>query len=136
MLNIDGPVCILQAVDRIIESDILKVCTSLTEAHADAMLAREKLRVVYSALREMCGVDSSMFAERHGKAQQRCQAERSTIVVISSDFDFKGVLKRARELGFRIVLIHDSGLYGDRLLGYRRECQVGKKYAHRSSYPP
>lgn len=36
----------------------------------------------------------------------------------------EGVLKKARELGFRIVLVHDAGLAGDRLLGYKRECQA------------
>lgn len=77
-----------EAVDRLIESDIVKVCTSLTEAHADAMLAREKLRVVCASLREMCGLDPNLLTEN--TLQQRCRAERSTIVLISGDFDFKG----------------------------------------------
>jgi hypothetical protein len=51
-------------------------------------------------------------------------ANRSTIVLISSDFDFKNDLKAAHEKGFRIILIHDSSLEGDRKEQYMRECHA------------
>lgn len=49
---------------------------------------------------------------------------RSTLVLISSDFDFKNDLKAAHERGFRVVLIHDSSLSGERKEQYMRECHA------------
>ena len=52
--------------------------------------------------------DPVMPAAAGGTAHLK--AEQSTIVLISSDFDFKPVLKHAYAHGFRIVLIHDHTL--------------------------
>lgn len=47
-------------------------------------------------------------------------ALKSTIVLISGDYDFVDALEQARLKGFRVVIVHDVNLSGQRKDGYQR----------------
>eukprot|EP00039_Didymoeca_costata_P030583 m.30311 g.30311 ORF g.30311 m.30311 type:complete len:1054 (+) comp8191_c0_seq2:309-3470(+) len=131
-----------EAVDRLIEQEINRLCRTVTEAHADAVRYRHALQDVLTTLQgtpdpPMYDSDNeddtnSVDDERGQRPASRVSsimpdllgANQSTIVLITSDFDFKAIAKHAYQQGFRIVLIHDAGLSGDRKLAYQRECHA------------
>lgn len=114
-----------EAADRLIEHEIKRICRALTEAHADVLKLQRRLdhvggQLALLAREDVIGLPEHVFesSSAHLKAQQ------STIVLISSDLDFLKPMELAYQCGFRVVIIHDEGLDGDRKETYMRHCHA------------
>ena len=76
-----------EAADRLLEHEVKKLCRGLTEAHDDMLKLRQRLDHVGGQLAQLGAGVCDLPDNFDGKGSQ-LKAQRSTIVLISSDLDF------------------------------------------------
>lgn len=101
-----------EAADRLIEHEINNLIYAVTEAHREVFRLRSHLDCVAARIAKTVKDNALLPTSVLDGGLTALQARQSTIVLISSDFDFKNLLKTAHSAGFRVVLIHGPSLEG------------------------